>query len=383
MWQCKECGKKFHLEPPYCDACGATQGFRNVPDPDDAEAFFRAVEASFFLEEKGPEQPEEAEYEDYDTLIRDFLKDEYKPVSKEVRRPFEEEDRLRQERKAREAREASLDQEYYDSLKNVVGEEALEGDDYYRDLEELFREKPAKGGHETTFGGLFDKEDTLENTFLKPGKKGKRQKDAPVPLRKPSKRPSFPGISLLKPGELKRPSQGQDRPEDKKKLVKILAGLGGVLVLMVVLMVILINSIVDSGDNGTVLPSEEAMLGFFDDIRGMEEAAFMADPSMVSFYGYPGDVAEKQAMLKNLYQLVTAEDTVVASVLSIQPKGINRIRVEYRIRGSDMAVSVLEELLFRTTDNKKYQLDFADFVIRYAQAAAAAAPAEEGAAPAP
>ncbi len=382
MWQCNECGKKFHMEPPYCDACGATQGFRNVPDPEEAEAFFRAVEASFFMEEEDKVQQETQGYDDYDTLIRDFLKDEYKPVSKEVRRPFEEEDRLRQERKAREAREASLDQEYYDSLKDVVGEEALEGDDYYRDLEQLFQDKQAKGGHETTFGGLFDKEDTLENTFLKPGRKGKRQKAAPPSLKKASGKPSFPDISLLRPGGGKRP-QRADRPEDKQKLLKILAGLGGVLVLMVVLMVILINSIVDSGDKGTVLPSEEAMLGFFDDIRGMEQEAFMADPSMVSFYGYPGDVAEKQEMLKNLYALVTAEDTVVASVLSIEAKGINRIRVEYRIRGSNMAVTVLEELLFRTTDNKKYQLDFADFVIRYAQAADAAAPAEEEAAPAP
>lgn len=363
MWQCKECGKKFHIEPVYCDFCGATEDFLEALDQEEVNSFYQSVEKSFQAQVGSPEKS----FEEFDDLIKDFMSDEYKPLSTRVKEPFEDEEREKKERAAKEARLTNLDRDYYDSIKHVVGDEGIEKDDYYKSLEELFKE-PESSGHETTFNGIFKKEDTIENTFLNPKKKIKRsslREGTPPQKTKKKLGLPLPGISLRPPGQGLTPSRKKERPEDKMKLIKLLGGLGAILIFMIVLMFVLVNNIVDSGDKVKTLPSAEVMMEFFTKISSVDEATFLADPSMVSFYGYAGDVAEKQAMLKNLYALVTAADTAVSSAGGIREKGINRIQVDYEIKGSKIAEETLHQLLFRTVDDKNYQLDFSDFVIQY------------------
>lgn len=395
MWECRECGKKFHTEPIFCDFCGATGDFLKPLDQAEVEAFYRDVENSFNANVSA--RGEEKSFEDYDALIRDFLSDEYNPIDTRVKEPFEDEERERAARKAKEEKLATLDAEYYASLKHLTGEESEEKDDYYKNLEGVFGEE-LSGGHETTFNGIFREEDTMENTFLKPKPKTKRAPEplgggAPNSLKRPApvktalvgsggvkKRFSIPVLPIPLP-DLSRvrgwisdiplrsggnvPNRKPDSPAESRKLIKALVGVGVGLVLMVVLMTVLITSIVDSGDNSGSLPTENTLLKFFSEIKSMDEATFVANPSMVSFYGYAGDVNEKQTMLKNLYALASATDTKVDGANNIVQKGINRIQADFAVSGSAMAKEVFDQLLFRTTDKKTWQLDFADFVIQY------------------
>jgi hypothetical protein len=361
MWQCKECGKKYSAEPIYCDFCGATENFLEPVDVKENESFYRGVEAGF------QNNLANKDFDDYDKLIKDFLADEYQPISRKVKEPFEDEMLEKEKRQRREKRLESLDNEYYESIKTVVGTESIEKDDYYKDLEDLFKE-PLQGGDQTTFNGIFKKEDTIENTFLKPrNKKGRSVVENKIKANSPKKRLKIP-ISIPIPmiGSAKKKKDGfSENPKDERKLLKIIAILGSVFALMIVLMVIVLGNIVDSGDESGKLPSEETMLSFFTDIKAIDEASYLENPIMISFMEYEGTNVEKQEMLKILYAMVTSEQLVIQGVNKIDQKGINRVLVTYAVSGDDISKDTLDQLLFRTNDNITYQLDFTDFVTQY------------------
>lgn len=381
MWQCKECGKKFSVEPIYCDFCGATDDFLEPVDAAAQEDFYREVESSFNTSVQAKN------FHDYDSLIRDFMADEYTPISTKVKEPFEDEERLKKEKAERETKRKTADEEYYDSIRSIAGAESVENDDFYHDLEGMFKE-PLQGGDETTFNGIFEKEDTIENTFLRPKKKTKRAGASP-PVKGASRQAApaaadaapvkrkipipLPAISIPKPVKPQgRPSlsaaarpRPAANPRDNMKLLKILGGLGAVLVVMVVLMFTLVNFIVNSGDDNGTLPKEADVMSFFTQVKALDEAAFLANPSMISFYNFEGNIQEKQDMLKKLYALVADKSVEVKGTKSIVQKGINRYQVDFDVKGSKLAVDTLDQLLFRTTDNKVYQLDFTDFVNQY------------------
>lgn len=361
MWQCKECGKKYSAEPIYCDFCGATENFIEPVDTKENESFYRGVEASF------QSNIAKKDFEDYDKLIKDFLADEYQPISRKVKEPFEDEMLEKEKKQRREKRLESLDNEYYESIKTVVGTDSIEKDDYYKDLEDLFKE-PVQSGDQTTFNGIFKKADTMENTFLKPrNNKGRSVVEEKINAAKPKKKIKMP-ISIPIPTiamAKKKKDNLSEKPGDDKKLIKIVAILSSVFVLMILMMVLVLGNIVDSGDESGKLPSEETMLSFFNDIKALDEASFLENPLMISFMEYEGTNAEKQEMLKMLYAMIISEQLDIEGVNKIEQKGINRVLVTYMISGDDIAKDTLDQLLFRTNDNITYQLDFTDFVTQY------------------
>lgn len=361
MWQCKECGKKYSAEPIYCDFCGATENFIEPVDIEENESFYRGVEASFQNNVSGKD------FEDYDKLIKDFLADEYQPISRKVKEPFEDEMIEKEKRLRREKRLESLDNEYYESIKTVVGTDSIEKDDYYKDLEDLFKE-PLQGGDQTTFNGIFKKNDTIENTFLKPkSKKGRsvvEEKNKPNTPRKKLNIPISIPIPAIGQSRNKKDSFSKE-PKDEKKLIKIIAILGSVFALLIVMMIFILGNIIDSGDESGKLPSEAKMISFFSDIKALDEAGFLENPVMISFMEYEGTNVEKQEMLKVLYAMVTSEKLVIQGVNKIEQKGINRVLVTYEVSGDDISKDTLDQLLFRTNDNITYQLDFTDFVTQY------------------
>ncbi len=361
MWQCKECGKKYSAEPIYCDFCGATENFIEPVDVKENESFYRGIEAGF------QNNVAKKDFDDYDKLIKDFLADEYQPISRKVKEPFEDEMLEKEKKQRREKRLESLDNEYYESIKTVVGTDSIEKDDYYKDLEDLFKE-PVQAGDQTTFNGIFKRNDTIENTFLKPkNKKGRSVVDEKVKSAKPDKKFKMPvsipipTIALAK----KNKDNFSEKPKDDKKLIKIVAILGSVFALMIIMMSLVLGNIVDSGDESGKLPSEQKMMNFFTDIKALDETIFLENPIMISFMEYEGTNIEKQEMLKILYAMVTSEQLVIQGVNKIDQKGINRVLVTYGVSGDDISKETLDQLLFRTNDNITYQLDFTDFVTQY------------------
>lgn len=361
MWQCKECGKKYSTEPIYCDFCGAAENFIEPVDIKENESFYKGVEAGF------RNNLAKKDFDDYDQLIKDFLADEYQPISRKVKEPFEDEMIEKAKKQRREKRLESLDNEYYESIKTVVGTDSIEKDDYYKDLEDLFKE-PVQGGDQTTFNGIFKKNDTIENTFLKPkNKKGRSVVEDKIKSNTPIKRPKLPlsiPIPMIGTAKMNKDSF-KESPKDDKKLIKIIGILGTVFTLMIVLMVIVLGNIVDSGDESGKLPSEATMSKFFTDVKALDEASFLENPVMISFMEYEGTNVEKQEMLKILYGMVTSEQLVIQGVNKIDQKGINRVLVTYDVSGDDISKDTLDQLLFRTNDNITYQLDFTDFVTQY------------------
>lgn len=361
MWQCKECGKKYSAEPIYCDYCGATENFIEPVDIKENESFYRGVEAGFH------NNVANKDFEDYDKLIKDFLTDEYQPISRKVKEPFEDEMLEKEKKQRREKRLESLDNEYYESIKTVVGTDSIEKDDYYKDLEDLFKE-PLQSGDQTTFNGIFKKNDTMENTFLKPkNRKGRSVVEEKINGAKPKKKLKMPiSIPIPTVALTKKNKDGfSEKPKDDKKLIKLVAILGSVFVLMIIMMVIVLGNIIDSGDESGKLPSESKMLSFFTDIKALDEANFTENPIMISFMEYEGTNVEKQEMLKLLYAMVISEQLDIEGVSKIEQKGINRVLVTYKVSGDDISKDTLDQLLFRTNDNIVYQLDFTDFVTQY------------------
>lgn len=357
MWQCKECGKKFNIEPIYCDFCGATENFIEPVDKSENEAFYKGVEQGYHA------KIDNKDFDDYDKLIKDFLTDEYIPISRKVKEPFEDEMLEKAKNKLREKKLKSIDNEYYESIKTVVGSDSIEKDDYYKDLEDLFKE-PIQSGDQTTFNGIFKKNDTMENTFLKP--KNKKSRSIPLdsePVIKPVKKMSIsmPAISFGK----KTDGSNEGSRHDDKKLMKILAGLGSVFILMIVIMVLVIGNIIGSGDESGKLPSKELMSKFFTSIKQLDEKTFTENPTMISFIGYEGTNQEKQLMLKTLYTIVASDDFNVVGVDKVEQKGPNRIMVTFGVSGKALYKDTFDQLLFRTSDNKSFQLDFTDFVTQY------------------
>ena len=356
MWQCKECGKKYNAEPIYCDFCGAAENFIEPVDIKENESFYEGVEKSFQTNIGNKD------FEDYDQLIKDFLSDEYQPISRKVKEPFEDEMLEKAKKEQREKRLQSLDNEYYESIKTVVGTESIEKDDYYKELEDLFKE-PIQSGDQTTFNGIFKKDDTMENTFLKPkNRKGRSGTVSAEPSVK-TKKVNIP-IPSLNFGK-KNNNGFNDSPKDDKKLIKVIAALGSVFVLMVVIMIMVLSNIIGAGDESGKLPSKEKMLSFFSSIEKLDEASFIDNPTMVSFMEYEGTNQEKQAMLKTLYEMVSSDKMTIEGVEKIEQKGINRVQVTFKVSGDDMHADTFDQLLFRTSDNKSYQLDFTDFVTQY------------------
>lgn len=356
MWQCKVCGKKFNKEPVYCSYCGATDDFLTVSDPKDSEDFYKEVENNF----NSPVSNKT--FQDYDSMIKDFMSDEYVPVSTKVKEPFEDEMKLKAEKRAREEKLNKIDQEYYESIKTVVGADGIEKEDYYESLEDMFKE-PINAQDETTFNGLFKKEDTMENTFLKPKQKEKRVKNQTFQVGNSDRKKliNLPAWSLApkkKSDDLKK-----DNEKSNKKLIKILAGLLGLFVFMLFFMSFLVNQIVKSGDGKTDLPSKETMEGFFTTIKGMDQNTFLTSTDdLISFVGYEGNLEEKKTQLTELHAMVTSPDFKVNGVKDITGKGSNRILVEYNLTGSKIAVDTFDQLVFRASDVGTYLLEFSDYV---------------------
>ncbi|MDD2370537.1 MAG: hypothetical protein PHQ32_00850 [Firmicutes bacterium] len=357
MWQCKECGKKYDIEPIYCDFCGATENFIEPVDIVETENFYAGVEQNY------RKKIENKNFDDYDQMIKDFLNDEYQPVSRKVKEPFEDEMKEKAKEKLRKKRLESLDNEYYESIQTVVGSKSIEKDDYYKDLEDLFKD-PIQSGDQTTFNGIFKKDDTMENTFLNPrNRKGRipASNREGISKQKPKKNIPLPTLNFGK-----KNIDGVNREvKDEKKLIKIVVGLGSVFILMIVLMALVIGNITKSSDESGKLPSEATMLGFFNSIEQLDETEFMDNPTMISFMAYEGTNEEKQLMLKTIFAMVKSGDMEVLGVDEIEQKGINRVKVTFNISGDPLYKDTFDQLLFRTVDNKTYQLDFTDFVTQY------------------
>lgn len=357
MWQCKECGKKYNAEPIYCDFCGASENFIEPVNASENESFYEGVEKSYQTNICNKN------FDDYDQLIKDFLSDEYQPISRKIKEPFEDEMLEKAKKERREERLKSIDNEYYESIKTVVGTDSIEMDEYYRDLEDLFKE-PIQSGDQTTFNGIFRKEDTIENTFLKPkDRKGRSIQKANETLAKPKKKINIPVPSFN--FDKKENNDFNNNPKVDKKLFKILGALCGVFVSLVILMVFVVGNIVGSGDESGKLPSKNLMIGFFSSISKLGEQDFIDNPSMISFMEYNGTNTEKQDMLKQLYTMVKSGKMKITGVSKIEQKGINRVLVTYNVEGDSLYVQTFDKLLFRTSDNKTYQLDFTDFVTQY------------------
>ncbi len=357
MWQCKECGRKFNIEPIYCDFCGATDNFLEAIDKSENDSFYKGIEQSY------QSKIGNKNFDDFDKLIKDFLADEYQPISRKVKEPFEDEMKEKAKAKLREKKLESLDTEYYESIKTVVGTESIEKDDYYQELEDLFK-APIQSGDQTTFNGIFKKNDTMENTFLNP----KNKKGRSIPLKKESfskpvkKKPiPLPSLNFWE----KNDNGDKKNNHNNKKLVKVIAALGSVFILMIILMVLVVGNIVGSGDESGKLPSKELMSNFFTSIEQLDEQSFLENPTMISFMEYEGTNEEKQLMLKTLYALVTSGEWNITSVDKVEQKGLNRVMVTFNVSGNELHTDIFDQLLFRTNDNKTYQLDFTDFVTQY------------------
>lgn len=349
MWQCRVCGKKFNKEPIYCSHCGASEEFIVELTPEDSEDFYKGVESSFNTPVSGKS------YDEYDDMIKDFLADEYTPVSKKVKKPFEDEDKMKARKKAKEEKLKTIDHEYYESIKSVVGDEGIEKEDYYKSLEDLFKD-PINAQQETTFNGLFSRDDTMENTFLKPKKKEKRAE------RKADK--SLEKIRNAPKGADPREDVLVDNDKKNSKLFKILLALVGVFIFFLVLIGVLINNITKTDTDGN-LPGDETFVAFFTNIKAMDEATFLSESeNLISFVGYDGTVEEKNSQLSELYSMVTSEDFNVKEVKNMTSKGSNRVLVEFNITGNKIAVDTFSQLLFRVSDDNIYKLEFSDFLAK-------------------
>lgn len=362
MWQCKICGKKFNKEPIYCSHCGATDNFLVKINPKDSDAFYKEVENSFH----SPVSTKS--FSDYDDMIKDFLADEYIPVSRKVKEPFEDEIRLKAEKEVREEKLKSIDHEYYESIKTYVGADGIEKEDYYKSLENLFQEPVNKD--ETTFNGLFSKDNTMENTFLKPKQKekwlDKINGKAGGVISKLNRNINFSSLGrALKKGGKGGEEILVDAEKRNSKLTKVLIGLLGLFIFLAVLMGFLVNNIASSGSKSSSLPNKTAMLSFFTTVKGMDEITFLENSNtLVSFTGYEGSAEGKKVLLQELHAMVVSEDFKVKGVKDISRKGSNRVLVDFNITGNKIAVDAFSQLLFRTNDNTNYLLDFGDFVAK-------------------
>lgn len=125
----------------------------------------------------------------------------------------------------------------------------------------------------------------------------------------------------------------------------------------------MINNIVRLDYKNSTLPDKSAILSFFTTLKGMDENTFLKNSNiLVSFTGYEGSASEKKVLLQELHAMVVSEDFKVKEVRDISRKGSNRVLVNFNIIGNKIAVDTFSQLLFRTSDNVNYLLDFSDFV---------------------
>lgn len=345
MKKCKYCGKEFDSTPIYCVRCGASEDFlvRKTQNPK-------------------PNYTDEGSYHDYDELVKDFLGDDKKQSLGTEKVTFDDVD--------------EPEDEYYASLKKKLGSESINSrvkkpkEDYYGELEDLFDE-PLRSTEETTFNGIFDKEDTIENTFFR--KKEKRGRGASHKPMKKDKNPSQKSRRSKEPVKeptIEMTARTKKSKKTSKKLWKMVFGLVALLALLLVLMFTLIGHIVNVNDDEAPLPSETVALSLFSDIKAVDEASFLNNPNNL-FISEDMDIfnSTNQDHLKALYDLVNAKDYEIKGVKKIEPKGAVgdtlRAQVTYDVTGDSLSAKVFETLIFRKETNGDYKLDFEEFILRY------------------
>lgn len=363
MKVCKYCGKEFKSTPMYCTRCGAVKDFLirkkevGASDEDDALAFFGEDKSKSYrnesLENLKTSKNTSRKTFDLDDLAGLFSEEQKQEPTEHYYEKYLDDPSgsFLNKRKITEETDP-----YYTSIKNSIGESpagkgSLEyaDDPYYRELENLLGEE-IKSADETTFNGIFKKDDTIENTFLKMNmpKEGKKQRGQG-------------GKGSRRKDEL---PLNEDGGKSNKKLIKIAVGLGAVLIVLVVALFMMINGIVSSDNKGVELPSKEMALSFFTDIKAQDKEAFMAAPARINFDKYTGSQEEKAAILEEVYTLIQGDDYTVKDVSMVR-KGANRILAEYSIEGNERVKKLFASLLLVKNGTEFYDLDFNDFVIQY------------------
>ena len=341
--KCKYCGKEFESTPIYCVRCGASGDFlvRKTDKPDSQ------------LTEKN-------KIENYDELVKEFLGDEYTKNDKWASSANRFEETVDEE----------PEDEYYSFLKKKLGNEPLNNkskDEYYGALENALEEQ-LHLTEETTFNGIFDKEDTIENTFFKrkekkgrgdSNRKMKTQKKKSSRSRKEDKHDIVDDLNMEMTAITKK------HKKTSKKLWKMIFGLIALLALVLVVMFTLVNSIVNVNDVEAPLPNEATAMAVFNEIKNTDEASFLKSPQSLYISSDMDKNSTNQGYLKALYALVNAKDYEIKSIKKIEAKGASRAVVTYEVTGDSLSAKVFESLIFRDAGNGNFKLDFEEFILRY------------------
>lgn len=344
MKKCKYCGKEFESTPVYCIRCGASDDFL-------IQKMDKVTNNIYNKESK---------IKNYDELAKEFLGDEYTKNDKWAIPKY----KLNQI-------ENEQDYEYYSFLKEKLGNEPLNNrnkNEYYNALENISKD-PLCSIEETTFNGIFDKEDTIENTFFKSKEKNitgisnKSMKSKKKKWFRGHKKDSYDSLDNA---IMKITSKTKKNKKIRKKLGKMIFGLIALLSLLLVIMFTLINNIVNVNDIEAPLPTEAVALSLFSEIKNTDEVNFMKNPKCLYI---PNDINIRKNTnkfyLKALFDLVNGENYEIKSVKKIEAKGALRAVVTYEVTGEILPVKVFESLIFRDIGNNNFKLDFEEFILRY------------------
>ncbi|AMP20875.1 hypothetical protein AZF37_06600 [endosymbiont 'TC1' of Trimyema compressum] len=344
MKKCKYCGKEFESTPVYCVRCGASDDFL-IRKTD-------KVTSKYSKESK--------KIENYDDLVKEFLGDEHTKNDKWAI-PRDELNQIKKE----------SDDEYYSFLKKKLGNEPLNSrskDEYYSALEDVL-EDPLHSTEETTFNGIFDKEDTIENTFFKSKeKKGRGISNRKMKSQrgKGSRSRKKDDYNVLDDATMEMTARTKKNKKTSKKLWKMIFGLIALLALLLVIMFTLINNIVNVNDVEAPLPTEAVAMSLFSEIKNTDEASFLKSPQGL-YISSDMDImnSTNQAYLKALFDLVNGKDYEIKSVKKIEAKGASRAVVTYEVTGESLSAKVFESLIFIDAGNNNFKLDFEEFILRY------------------
>ena len=338
MKKCKYCGKEFESTPVYCIHCGASNNFL-IKKTDEVINKYS----------------EKNNIENYYEPIKKFSGDKDKYIKNDkwaIPR-----DELNQIKKA-------LDNEYYSFIKKKLGNKPVNSrikDEYYSDLKDIL-EDPLRSIEETTFNGIFDKEDTIENTFFK--SKEKKRTGASNRNKKSQKKKWFE--SRKKDDHIEITARTKKNKKISDKLWRMIFGLITLLTLLLIVMFTLIDNIVNVNDIEAPLPTESVALSLFSEIKNTDEASFMKNPQGL-YISNGMDISDNinQAHLKTLFDLVGSKDYEIKSVKKIEAKGALRAVVTYEVIGESLPAKVFESLIFRDVGNGNFKLDLEEFIFRY------------------
>lgn len=339
--KCKYCGKEFESTPVYCVRCGASDDF-----------LIRKTDRAI------SKYSEESKTENYDELlVKKFLTNDKWAIH------IDKSNQIKKE----------PDDEYYSFLKKKLGNEPLNSrnkNKYYSAFEDVLEEDPLHSTEETTFNGIFDKEDTIENTFFKSKeKKEKRASSRNIKSQKGkgSRRCKKDEYNFLNDNAtIEMTAKIKKNKKASKKLCKMIFGLITLLAFLLIVMFTLINNIVNVNDVEALLPTEEAAMSLFSEIKNTDEASFLKNHQGLYILS-DMDIKNitNQAYLKALFDLVNCNDYEIKGVKKIETKGALRAVVTYKITGKSLSAKIFKSLIFKDVGNNNFKLDFEEFILRY------------------